>query len=57
MDVLCDYPKSELRAFLAHLPKRKGQHYAFEKQYTLSHKGENPACTYPNLNAFRLSLE
>ena len=41
-DVMCDYPKSELRAFIGQLPKRRGQHYVFEKQYVQSHKGVNP---------------
>ena len=42
VDVYCDYVKSEFRAFLGQLPKKKGQHYAFEKQYLQSYKNEQP---------------
>ena len=51
-DVMCDYPKSELRAFIGQLPKRRGQHYAFEKQYVQSHKGVNPTSRCINYSRF-----
>ena len=41
-EVYCDYVKSEFRAFLGQLPKKKGQHYAFEKQYLQSYKNQQP---------------
>ena len=44
-DVYCDYVKSEFRAFLGQLPKKKGQHYASEKQYLRSYKNEHPMST------------
>lgn len=41
-EVYCDYVKSEFRAFLGQLPKKKGQHYEFEKQYLQSYKNQQP---------------
>ena len=43
-DILVDFPKSELRAFMGQLPKNKGQHELIEKQYLQSYRNQGRMC-------------